>query len=144
MSECTLWTGRLDRKGYGRVGRGSLAYRVLWEQTNGPIPAGMVLDHICRTPACVNLNHLRVVTVAENTAAGLMGFALTGRCRNGLHDVTDPANVYVPPNGRRQCRLCKEHAEAQPRPHTTCPSCGIDITIKNLARHARAKHGSAA
>jgi DNA-binding CsgD family transcriptional regulator len=29
-------------------------------------------------------------------------------CRNGLHDVTDPANVYIrPDNGTRWCKPCK-------------------------------------
>lgn len=34
---------------------------------HGPIPEGMVINHVCRNRACVNAQHLQVVTVTENT-----------------------------------------------------------------------------
>jgi hypothetical protein len=47
------------------------AHRVMYELLVGPIPPGMVLDHIwergCRNKACLNaLWHLEPVSVAEN------------------------------------------------------------------------------
>src|SRR5699024_3079756 len=37
-----------------------------WARTYGPIPPGLVVDHICHNKSCVNVNHLRLVTQAEN------------------------------------------------------------------------------
>ena len=31
------------------------AYRVVWEALVGPIPKGLVIDHLCRNKACVML-----------------------------------------------------------------------------------------
>lgn len=75
---CWLWMAAVHRvKGYGTitVSRAKLGlkhtsapvHRVFWEKVNGPVPAGMVLDHICRVRSCCNPDHLRAVTQYENT-----------------------------------------------------------------------------
>ena len=43
-----------------------LAHRYAWERANGPIPDGMVIDHICGVTMCVNPDHLRTATVKQN------------------------------------------------------------------------------
>lgn len=66
---CWLWTGGLMNRGYGKLcfGDGTrLAHRVSWELHRGPIPEGLVLDHVCRVRSCVNPDHLRLVTIAQN------------------------------------------------------------------------------
>lgn len=68
--ECLEWTGSRMRNGYGTttVNRGSvLAHRYAWERANGPIPEGMEIDHICHNRACANVEHLRLVTSAQNS-----------------------------------------------------------------------------
>jgi hypothetical protein len=35
-------------------------------------------------------------------------------CRNG-HALTDPANVYITPNGFRRCRTCKRESDRRTR-----------------------------
>ena len=68
-SGCWLWTGRKDRTGYGRMnvaGRSEAAHRVSYRTFRGPIPPGLVLDHVCRTRACVNPDHLDPVSRSEN------------------------------------------------------------------------------
>lgn len=115
--ECWIWTGGKTGAGYGAVslpGRSKgFAHRLSYEATVGPIPDGAWIDHLCRTPACIRPEHLRAVPPGENTRAGLLGFGLTGRCRAGLHDMSDEANIYTYPDGRRRrCRPCRD-ARAQ-------------------------------
>ncbi len=65
---CWLWTGS-TAKGYGqfKVGPKNLkAHRVAWMLLKGDIAKGLVLDHKCKTPVCINVNHLEPVTNAEN------------------------------------------------------------------------------
>lgn len=81
VGECWLAVGgvTLNHKGYARViqydnhnkngrerGRLIMAHRLMYEATVGPIPEGLVLDHLCRVRTCVNPDHLEAVTVAEN------------------------------------------------------------------------------
>ena len=70
-STCWIWLGARNQKGYGIVGAGGhrgnvrahvAAYRIFREE----VPAGLVIDHLCRRRVCVNPWHLEAVTQAEN------------------------------------------------------------------------------
>src|SRR5687768_9228270 len=66
---CHMWAGTTNQWGYGRFylyGRIYSAHRWVYEQTVGPIPDGLTLDHLCRNHSCVNPAHLEPVTLAEN------------------------------------------------------------------------------
>jgi hypothetical protein len=70
---CWLWERNKLPAGYGllrRRNKGMLAHRVFYEDAYGPIPAGMVIDHLCRVPSCVNPAHLQAVSQAENVRRG--------------------------------------------------------------------------
>jgi hypothetical protein len=71
---CWLWIGTRSIGGrYGAIkvgGRMRPAHRISWEMVNGPIPAGLELDHLCRITACVRPDHLEPVTHAENMRRG--------------------------------------------------------------------------
>src|SRR3954468_18429534 len=69
-AECWNWTGYTLSSGYGRFrGRRAgndtaskvLAHRFSYELLIGPIPPGLVLDHLCRNTSCVNPAHLEPV-----------------------------------------------------------------------------------
>ena len=70
---CWIWQRGVNPVSrYGMLGR-RWAHRVIYEREVGPIPRGMELDHLCRVKACVNPDHLEVVTKSENAKRGLTG-----------------------------------------------------------------------
>lgn len=67
--ECWNWNASKNRFGYGtmRVGpKVKKAHRLAYEFDNGPIPEGLVIDHICRNRSCVKPAHLRIATQKQN------------------------------------------------------------------------------
>ena len=113
-SGCWLWIASTNRLGYGHFnpcsedkGRSWLAYRFAYEALIGVVPSGLVLDHLCRLPCCVNPLHLEPVTVRENCRRGIKG-VLTTHCPKG-HPYSD-ANTYhtIYSNGwqSRRCKIC--------------------------------------
>lgn len=68
---CLIWTGGKDSHGYGQIadsGRTYKVHRYVWEQANGPIPGNLEIDHICHNRACAKVEHLRLVTRAQNSS----------------------------------------------------------------------------
>ncbi len=120
---CTVWIGATNSKGYGLIavnGRIELAHRVAWEAENGPIPDGMVIDHLCRVRNCVRVSHLELVTSAENTRRGRAVVALRvgEACTNG-HEIQSEADLYRRATGAVECRVCRRaqrrsHSETRP------------------------------
>lgn len=70
MSGCWIWTGKRGcRDDYAYFWAGTkevYAHRWAYEHYVGPIPEGLVIDHLCRTPPCVNPKHLEPVTNLVN------------------------------------------------------------------------------
>lgn len=105
---CWIWAGPVDRRdGYGRFSS-KAAHRISYERLIGEIPAGMVIDHICRRRACVNPKHMRVVTNAENILCGEGITARHARATEcGRGHPFDEENTYYRPDGLRMCRACQ-------------------------------------
>lgn len=110
---CWFWTGAKAGGGYGvivedapsRKMRG--VHRVAYELTRGPIPDGLVVNHLCRTPACVRPDHLEAVTQAENVAYSdrVLGIrSVLTHCPQG-HEYT-PENTRLRLGKWRHCRAC--------------------------------------
>lgn len=75
LGPCWLWTAAADADGYGHwhfEGRNQAAHRVAYRLLIGPIPAGLVLDHLCRVTSCVRPAHTEPVTHRLNHLRGVV------------------------------------------------------------------------
>lgn len=104
-------------RGYGRIsfkGKKILAHRYVWEKVHGPIPAGFEIDHQCQNKACINLDHLRLVTHQVNTTENLEGAnwqknKAKKRCPQGHRFTKSNTRVRIRRNGKsiqRECKIC--------------------------------------
>lgn len=106
-AECWLWTGKLDRKGYGRFGT-HRAHRYSYETMIGDIPRGMFVCHRCDTPGCVRPTHLFLGTARDNMQdclrKGRHPKTQVARCKQG-HPFS-ATNTLRTKRGWRRCRIC--------------------------------------
>mgnify|MGYP001609562296 CR=1 FL=1 len=75
---CWVWLDNYNPAGYGGMRRSKstggeyvFAHRAMYELLIGPIPPGLVIDHLCRNRGCVNPAHLEPVTMRENVLRGV-------------------------------------------------------------------------
>ena len=91
--ECWPWQGHVGSQGYGScAGPINSPHRAVYQLLVGPIPKGLVLDHLCHTldlecpggppclhRRCVNPSHLEPVTNSENSRRGSTAINLRPR-----------------------------------------------------------------
>src|ERR1700723_1857889 len=73
LGPCWEWLGSPGDSGYGHFwheGKKRLAHRFSYELFVEAIPAGLVIDHLCRNHICVNPDHLEPVTDRVNILRG--------------------------------------------------------------------------
>lgn len=112
-SGCWLWNGWKDKDGYGYIRTGSRTdgsrdrwrvHRFMYEADVGPIPAGKVIDHLCRNRHCVNPAHMEPVTTEINTKRGMRANAT--HCKSG-HPLSG-TNLHIDQSsGKRACKTCR-------------------------------------
>jgi hypothetical protein len=143
---CWGWTGRFfTTTGYTmfhmispKHGRWqpTTGHRVAYELYVGPIPEGLVIDHLCRNRGCVNPAHMEPVTRGENVRRGEAPSAVSvreNRCQRG-HEFT-PENTFIRSNraGKRECREC---IRARDRARTATEKRRVYNRLKTRERRA--------
>lgn len=126
---CLTWTGALNNHGYANFwdsARYVSGHRYSYEQFVGPVPEGLVLDHLCRTPNCVRWDHLEPVTQRTNLLRGdtvAAKHAAKTACPLG-HPYT-----YRPSGTTRVCLPCCRERDRRRRP-------ARNITTNNQGENA--------
>lgn len=109
---CWEWRGHQGPNGYGQLGGDGTTYRVhrlVYVMLVGPVPDGLVLDHLCRNRLCANPAHLEPVPEFVNFVRGASPSAVafrTDTCKRGHSLDLEIGDVYVTPTGKRDCRRC--------------------------------------
>lgn len=116
---CWTWTRGTNDYGYGQLSvraKTKIAHRVSYEFLVQEIPTGLFVDHLCRNRACINPNHMELVTNRENVLRGVGPTARNAKvthCKNG-HALT-PDNVMQSSRNYRPCKTCSEERKYQRR-----------------------------
>lgn len=130
--ECWLWSGCIDRCGYGKIGRcpdgESLAHRAAYKHFTGPIPDDCEIDHLCKVRRCINPAHLEAVPHAVNVSRG----DYTSNHRNGRkthckrgHPLSGENLILKNAGGGyliRQCKACLRERLATKQSEVPCVS----------------------
>lgn len=113
-----IWTASTLPSGYGQMDK-KYAHRLSYEFYVGPIPEGLVIDHLCRVRNCVNPAHLQPVTQQINMERGRAVQAVKrSNARRGAERTHCPQNhEYTEENTRyetkgngnviRRCKTCR-------------------------------------
>lgn len=117
LGPCWVWTAAtIEEYGYFWLdGDNVRAHRVSCEWERGPIPEGLVVDHLCRNHSCVRPSHLEAVTEQENILRGTGPSAENAAKTHCIHGhAFTPENTKMTPRGGRHCRTCaREWARAR-------------------------------
>lgn len=119
LGGCWLWKGSTTiRKGvlssYGKIryeGKPTHAHRVAYILEYGPYKEGLDIDHLCRTPLCVNPLHLEACTRKQNVRRGAV-VKKKDFCKRGHPQTKENRSSY---NNRYVCRLCVNYRASEKR-----------------------------
>lgn len=115
-SDCWIWQAATTLEGYGRFRlphKHVLAHRYCFELMGNLIPDGFTIHHHCGNKACVNPDHLEVMTLGDNNRQPDHPVGKNMRkthCCHG-HAFTHE-NTRIDTKGHRVCRTCDR---ARPR-----------------------------
>lgn len=125
---CWPWSACIHRSGYGIFSvhrRQVYAHRYSYELHKGPIPQGLILDHVCHGwdrscisgsrclhRRCVNPQHLEAVPFAVNVYRGnTLAAENAAKTHCPVGHPYSKANTFITPEGWRVCRTCRRARE---------------------------------
>jgi hypothetical protein len=108
------------------------AHRVSYTLIRGPIPDGLVIDHLCRTHNCVNPFHLEPVTNAENIRRGNQGWNWEGRTREMIDGAPMCANGHLVVGANAYTVM-----QRNGKPRLGCKSCSAEWNRRRRAADTR-------
>lgn len=118
-TDCIIPDRKIQYNGYTFTvykGKSVGSHRAAWMEVNGPIPTGSVVDHTCHDPkvcadaltcvhrACINVEHMRLITQQENIMAGRHSIDNRSHCNQGHPFIRE--NIMTRKNGHRECAEC--------------------------------------
>lgn len=123
MTDCIIWHKNIKNTGYGHLrhnGKTWPAHRLAWQSVYGEIPKGLFVDHTCHNEAvlrgeceggysckhraCINIDHLQLVTNRENVMLGIHNRDNRATCPKGHEN--NEANTMIRKSGKRECAEC--------------------------------------
>lgn len=120
--DCWPYQGTILDTGYGQIsigGKRELAHRLAWADANGPIPAGVTVDHRCHDRSCGKVNKDCLHRRCCNPRHGRLLGRGENAARSNTEKITCPRGHvydYVNPNrGWRQCTTCENDLRRERR-----------------------------
>jgi hypothetical protein len=126
---CHLSTYSTASHEYAQVGwneRGerivTLCHIAIWVADHGPVPVGLTVDHKCHVRRCIRLDHLRLLSNADNGRRNRPGldWVLDGSCARG-HGPEFRVPVKEKTGHRKtRCEVCtrEDKAKSAAKPET--------------------------
>jgi hypothetical protein len=115
-NNCWEWKHTTNSNGYGILMRNRKrwrAHRYFYMLKHGEIPEGLVLDHLCFNPPCVNPDHLEPVTQSTNAKRGRTSMngnehRIKTHCPYGHPYSGNNLSLFLKKNGhyQRRCKAC--------------------------------------
>jgi len=96
---------QINHKPRGGIAIVRQAHRIAYELLRGPVPAYLVLDHLCENRACVNPDHLNPTTLIANTARSPRWAGNRTHCPKG-HPYSQRNTLWHKSRYGRRCSTC--------------------------------------
>jgi hypothetical protein len=107
------WTIGHDWKPTGRRKKTVRVSRMMYEMYVGGIDDSMELDHLCKTPLCVNPSHLEPVSHKENMRRWASTIVPKTHCKHGHEYAVTGFYQLGPPYNERRCKVCYQERHRQ-------------------------------